>query len=833
VRNRPKKPLFAISRPTIPRTSWIGLILLTLACPLLAGPTNSILFVTQVPVPEDFATIGSVFGNQQATPDSCGRGGDLYIRYPDGTVKNLTRAAGFGTYGPQHTNGIAVRQLSVHWSGKKAVFSMVVGAPRFQYDYSTVNYWQIYEITNLTDPAATPVITKVKNQPANFNNISPIYGSDDRIIFTSDRPRNGQAQLYPQLDEYEEQSTVTGLWSLNPATGDLFVINHTPSGAFSPLIDQAGRVIFVRWDHLQRDQQADTDYENGTVTYGTFNWSDESPTSVPTTNQTEVFPEPRGVRQDLLAGTGLAGHTFNQFFPWQINQDGTAEETVNHVGRHEIGGSYANAAYTNDLNIQDLYYFGNHYNTNIVDNFLHVSENPNIAGLFYGIDAPEFGTHAAGQLVSLTGGTNVNASQMLITYLTPRSTHSYASSPTNIPPDHTGLYRNPIMTTDGYLIASHTAYALYESGGASASYPKSSYDFRLKFLQFTNGFYVPGAPLTPGLTNRASYWSPDYLVTQTNLLWEFDPVEVVARQRPARLQETIGSPELAAFASANVDVNGFQDYLRLHQLALIVSRDVTTREHADHLQPFNLRIAGTAHQTTGASGKIYDIAFLQLFQADQLRSLNYGNPSSPRAGRRVIAQFLHDPAVDNPASATTPLASVQLGSDGSMAAIVPARRALSWQLTDTNNTGTVRERYWITFQPGEIRTCASCHGVNTTDQANHAPPTNSPLALINLLNYWKTNASIKPAMVNDQGTNRMQISFVRRPAESGVTYHVQVSSDMFSWSDLAAYSSSNIFLSQAAMEISRVGSPNETVTVRDILGQNGSSRFLRVKVTRP
>jgi len=37
-----------------------------------------------------------------------------------------------------------------------------------------------------------------------------------------------------------------------------------------------------------------------------------------------------------------------------------------------------------------------------------------------------------------------------------------------------------------------------------------------------------------------------------------------------------------------------------------------------------------------------------------------------------------------------------------MAAIVPARRALSWQLTDTNGTGVVRERYWITFQPGEI-----------------------------------------------------------------------------------------------------------------------------------
>src|SRR5438105_915493 len=166
------------------------LLLITLAPALFGAPTNALLFVTQVPVPPDFTTIGSVFGNHRATPDSCGRGGDLYIRYPDGAIKNLTRAAGFGVYGSQHTNGIAVRQPAMHWSGKKAVFSMVVGAPRFQYDYATVNYWQLYEITNFVDPAAVPVITKVSNQPGNFNNISPLYGTDERIIFTSDRPRN-------------------------------------------------------------------------------------------------------------------------------------------------------------------------------------------------------------------------------------------------------------------------------------------------------------------------------------------------------------------------------------------------------------------------------------------------------------------------------------------------------------------------------------------------------------------------------------------------------------------------------------------------------------------
>ena len=203
-------------------------LLLSTSSVLFAAPTNSILFVTQVPVPADFGTIASTFGNQRGDPFSCGRGGDLYIRYPDGTLKNLTRAAGFGQPGPQDPNGIAVRQPCVHWSGQKAVFSMVVGSPA-NINSATTYYWQLYEITNFTNPSAVPVITKVPNQPTNYNNIAPLYGSDDRIIFTSDRPRNGERQLYPQLDEYEELATVTGLWSLQPTNGDLFLIKDRKS----------------------------------------------------------------------------------------------------------------------------------------------------------------------------------------------------------------------------------------------------------------------------------------------------------------------------------------------------------------------------------------------------------------------------------------------------------------------------------------------------------------------------------------------------------------------------------------------------------------------------
>jgi len=185
------------------------------AQPLLSNP---ILFVTQPLVPDErndnivsnvFVSVVSGMGNHLTDTASTPRGGDLYIRYADGTLKNLTRVAGYGLSGPQHTNGIAVREPSVHWSGTKALFSMVVGAPRFAGD-TNIFYWQIYEVTGL-GPAENPVITKVPNQPANFNNVSPCYGTDDRVIFTSDRPRNGQPHLYPQLDEYLDRPTVSGL----------------------------------------------------------------------------------------------------------------------------------------------------------------------------------------------------------------------------------------------------------------------------------------------------------------------------------------------------------------------------------------------------------------------------------------------------------------------------------------------------------------------------------------------------------------------------------------------------------------------------------------------
>jgi hypothetical protein len=726
----------------------------------LAGKTragnlpNPILFVTQVPVPGDFTSINSVFGNHQAGLEAASRGGDLYIIYPNGTLKNLTRAAGYGRSGSQAGTGIAVRQPCVHWSGKKAVFSMVIGAPTKQYQVQTY-YWQLYEISGL-DQNETPVITKVPNQPTNFNNVSPIYGTDDRIIFTSDRPRNGEAHLYPQLDEYEEAPTVTGLWSLDPGTGDLAMLNHSPSGVFSPFVDSFGRLLFTRWDHLQRDQQADADNDaiakGQTPTYNTLNFSDETANATALKNdRTEIFPEPRAESSTLY------GHTFNQFFPWQINEDGTEEETLNHVGRHELT-RYIPQSFKDDPALDTFYNVAIRYNTNWFENFIQMAEDPLHPGTYFGIDAPEFGTHAAGQILTLDGPPTLNADKMRLTYVTAPSTKSVVPAGQAGPVDHTGLYRNPLPLSDGRLIAVHTGTKTADHNAGTTAAPASLYDFRLKFIARSGTYYSADQLLTPGISATVSYYNPDTLVSYSGVLWELDPVEVRPRTRPARLSPTLPSPEEQIFTAEEVDVVAFKNFLRTNNLAVIVSRNVTTRDHSDKQQPFNLRIAGSSTKTVAsATARIYDISHLQLFEADQVRGIYGGN----RAGRRVIAQNLHGTAADwNGASGSDPLGSVRLGTDGSMAAFVPARRAMTWQLTDPAGAPVVRERYWLTFQPGEIRSCASCHGINQRDQAGNGTSTNPPEALRSLLRAWKAQTGY---------ASQLRFSALRRSAAGKLT----------------------------------------------------------------
>jgi len=86
-----------------------------------------------------------------------------------------------------------------------------------------------------------------------------------------------------------------------------------------------------------------------------------------------------------------------------------------------------------------------------------------------------------------------------------------------------------------------------------------------------------------------------------------------------------------------------------------------------------------------------------------------------------------------------PPGSAEVYPDGSVAFFVPARRALSWQSLSPTGEPVVRERYWISFQPGEIRACGGCHGVNQIDQAGQLPSTIKAEAFRQLLRHWDVN----------------------------------------------------------------------------------------------
>lgn len=705
------------------------------------GTANPIVFVTQVPTPDDFLNVASTFGNHLGRPKSAPRGGDLWVRYPDGTLRNLTEEAGYGEEGLQGANSIAVRDPCISYDASLILFSMVVGAPGLGQDDDY--FWQLYVCGGFLE-GETPIIAKVPFQPEDANNTAPAFASDGRILFTSDRTRSGEAHLYPQLDEYEEAPTNTGLWSLDATTGDLHILNHAPSGLFQPIVDSFGRVVFSRWDHLERDQQTDKE-AMGLGVYGTFNYSDESAGAAILPTNEEIFPEARTEWVSYVnANPGysgplngwepnIVGVMFNDFQLWQMNQDGTEEETLNHIGRQELN-SFADKSFTDDPNLQPhVLALLDIANRNPLKAFMQPREDPLEPGTFFGVDGPEFFTHGSGQVVKITGAPNLNPDEMEVTYVTHRDTHRTTLTPSE---DHSGFYRNPLPMTDGTLIAAHVDVTVKDANQGTATNPISLYDFRLKELVLSGDHYVAGDALTDGIVKSVQYHDPWQLVSYSGPLWELDPVEVVVRPTPPDPTWSLDAPEQAALGAEGVTLGELTSWLEANDLALLVGRDVTSRDANDAQQPFNLKVSGSSTQTVASAGELYEVAYMQLFQGDQVRGLTGGGPL-PIEGRRVLAQPMHDGMEFNPDLLGAPDGAVEVAADGSWAAVVPARRAMSWQLTADDGEPVVRERYWVSFQPGEVRTCASCHGLNEENQVGAGKPQNSPQALRDVLQHLK------------------------------------------------------------------------------------------------
>ncbi len=701
-------------------------------------------------------------------------------------------------------NTVAVRNPHVHWNAGRAVFSMVIGAPASAAD-TTEFFWQLYEITLPTQAqlsaSVKPVITKVANQPP-YNNIMPCYAPDDQIIFSSDRPYNGLAHLR-QREEYLGLPTVSGLWKLNPTSAKLQLLHHSPSGSFNASVDSSGRIVFVNWDHLSRDIEAMTDERDSDASFGepapdTFggwhrtpngsgNFADEGPLAsfTPgvlwgTGQHVDTFPEPRNADKKTLRmefpwgvdvnGTQtnvINGITTNVFMPWMIHLDGSGGELLNHVGRQEVTAGLIRKSFLTDSNIVDLNSaiapgYGGIAVHNGFGNFFSIHEDPLNPGTYFGVDASDLGSHTAGRVIKLVNaGAGVNPDSMQVAFVTPSVAAlpivqvgmHVTSPPTPFVPlsSPVTVYRTPLPLKDGNLVASTASTDRADYNHGTLATPQSWFSaFRIQSLKpqsVGSSTYVPDVTLTSGITITSTYFVPGQAqaVTFTNVpAWELDPVEVISKQLPANVPVAVVDPiEAAAFTTAQVHMPSFQKWLTDHNYALSVSRNVLKRDRHDRQQPFNLRNVWSGQQAiaTGTSGTVYNVAWSQFLQADLRRGYLLGG-ANPAPGRRVMAAPMHDGFSENTPAPGAPPGAVKLGNDSSVAAIVPAGKALTWHLldNDANLTSQVRERFWVTFQPGEIRTCANCHGINTADQTGtNGPPVNTPQALLDLLAYWKTN----------------------------------------------------------------------------------------------
>ena len=270
-------------------------------------------------------------------------------------------------------------------------------------------------------------------------------------------------------------------------------------------------MIFTRWDHLQRDQQADAG------TYGATNYASEAAGAADLHVQTETFPESRVGMGSAYGPVG--GFTFNLFTPWQMNQDGTEELTLNHIGRQELSFGYLTKSFSNDPALSE------YSNTALIANkkyirmdggLFHVREDQQNPGTYYAIYTREFGTLTSNQIVRISGAPTLNAEQMTIVDASPA-----ADSNGNLPG---GRFRDPLPLAGGQMVAAYTAS------------PSARPGIQLRLQQLNPrqrpACWSRASRLRPGIVKNISWWDPDTKREFNGALWEIEPVEVVGQGAP-------------------------------------------------------------------------------------------------------------------------------------------------------------------------------------------------------------------------------------------------------------------------------------------------------------
>ena len=85
------------------------------------------------------------------------------------------------------------------------------------------------------------------------------------------------------------------------------------------------------------------------------------------------------------------------------------------------------------------------------------------------------------------------------------------------------------------------------------------------------------------------------------------------------------------------------------------------------------------------------------------------------------------------------------------------------------------------------------------------------------------------------GINHPAVTFKRQLAATNLSFTVETSPDLVNWITGSSYASTgNNPITTTTREVSRGGSPLETITVRDNFPMSsGTNLFMRVRVSRP
>jgi hypothetical protein len=215
------------------------------------------------------------------------KAGDLYIReYASNSAQeyNITSSArgNFPGTAPEYdpTDGTLLREagdvsdLDVSYDGKKIVFAFRRGDPP-NTDADLQSKWDLWEYTFPTDADGNivdmdqgtfnPVIPD-NTQAQIGNDTDPAYLPDGSIVFTSDRVTTKAFNLReltgseitqePLMDESNREPAVNLHIIIPGDSSSIKQISFNQSHELDPTVTSTGKIVYTRWDHATRGENA-------------------------------------------------------------------------------------------------------------------------------------------------------------------------------------------------------------------------------------------------------------------------------------------------------------------------------------------------------------------------------------------------------------------------------------------------------------------------------------------------------------------------------------------------------------------------------------------------